>query len=574
MKNLRQHSSILGLIAGLAVTSAALAGDDPLKLELSNDIVLRALADELDRGKSGLKIQDMGPPYFASCSLGDNTVIAVTAKLGAVTSQWSVEHSRWLRCDVRVGSYELDQTNFSSGGGMPFFGGGRGSSEAQVPIEDNYSAIRQAVWWAMDRTYKGAVETLAAKKAVMEAKIIEDKPPDFTRAEPVVYFEPKVDLTLPKAQVLEMATTLSGIFRDFPDMKDSGVFVRASAAHRYLVNSEGTHIRTSAGWWSVRVSATVQAEDGMEMTGSLELVAQERSELPPAAELEGEVRKLAQQMLDLRKAPVLDSYSGPVLLDAPVATSMFARMFGHRFSGGQRPVGSRGTDPEDFSNKLQKRILPRFAQAVDDPTREKVNGNLVMGHYLYDEEGVRARPVSLVENGRLVGLLMSRNPSKEFAASTGHGRMYGASSRAAVGCLTLTATEGLEETALRQELVDSAQDEGLPYAIRVAGLGSISSEGRDESGGGNPLIVYRVFPDGREELVRGVQFARVDLKAFKRVLAYGDELFVLNAGQSQTVAAPAMLFEELDLAKIDRDFDKPPVLPAPLARPGSTFRTP
>lgn len=80
--------------------------------------------------------------------------------------------------------------------------------------------------------------------------------------------------------------------------------------------------------------------------------------------------------------------------------------------------------------------------------------------------------------------------------------------------------------------------------------------------------MYKVYPDGREELVRGAEVANVDLRAFKRLLAAGNTPHVLNEGarsQGQTVAAPAMLFEELDLARIDRDFDKPPILPTPLA---------
>ena len=84
-----------------------------------------------------------------------------------------------------------------------------------------------------------------------------------------------------------------------------------------------------------------------------------------------------------------------------------------------------------------------------------------------------------------------------------------------------------------------------------------------------PLVMHKVFPDGKEELVRGAQFGELDLKTFKRVLAVGDKLAVINEGHGSsgsTIATPALVFEELDLAKIDEDFDKPPILPAPLAR--------
>ena len=84
-----------------------------------------------------------------------------------------------------------------------------------------------------------------------------------------------------------------------------------------------------------------------------------------------------------------------------------------------------------------------------------------------------------------------------------------------------------------------------------------------------PLVMHKVFADGREELVRGAEISRLELKAFKKILAGGDKSYVLNSGsgsQGRTVAAPAMLFEELDLAKIDKDFDKPPIIATPLAR--------
>ena len=54
----------------------------------------------------------------------------------------------------------------------------------------------------------------------------------------------------------------------------------------------------------------------------------------------------------------------------------------------------------------------------------------------------------------------------------------------------------------------------------------------------------------------------------EQALADTENIYVLNTGGRavQTVAVPAPLFEEVDFAKIDRDFEKPPILPTPLAR--------
>ncbi len=279
----------------------------------------------------------------------------------------------------------------------------------------------------------------------------------------------------------------------------------------------------------------------------------------------------------MQNAPVLtDAYAGPVLFEPQAAAAIFARQFARRFAGGQRPVGSR-TAPDDFARKLDKRVLPTFLNVCDDPTQAEVAGQTALGHYRIDDQGVPAARVELVSAGRLKALLMSRNPSKEFASSNGHGRGPLAP-RAGVGCLLVTAQPASDAATLRKELLEACDDEGLSYGIRIATLGDGGGGSeryggyggeRDDFGGVMPLLAYKVFPDGREELVRGAEFARFDLKAFKRMLAAGDAPHVLNTGgwaTGRTIAVPALLFEELDLARIDRDFDRPPILPNPLAR--------
>lgn len=570
----------LGNLALLAMVwgAAPVWADEPAQAQMKTDVVLRALVDELERNHAELTLEDLARPYFIEYGLTDSNRCAVVAELGAVTSR-ADSRSRVLMTDVRVGSYELDNSNFQGGG----YGGRRGMSDADLPLEDDYQAIRQAIWWATDRNYKDVVETLVQKQAFMESKLIEDKPDDFTRETPAVYFEDRIDLALETAGFADLAAELSAVFREFPEVQSSGVSINAYAGNRYLVNTEGSRLRTAGQRFSIAVNATVQADDGMKLADAFTVYGRAAGELPPRAELLARCRQMATQLSALRSAPVLDSYTGPVLFDAEAAASIFARLFSAAFAGGQRPIGSR-TNPDDFANMLNKRILPRFLHVVDNPALQQLAGMPVMGHYVYDDQAVKAQAVTLVEGGRLKALLMSRNPSKEFKQSNGHGRgTYGA--RAGIGCLVVSAQPPTDAPDLRQELLDACAEEGLEFGIRIASLSSAVDEalprgmrGRGvdvaelmarRSAGITPLAIYKVYPDGREELVRGAEIARIDLKAFKRMLAAGDKPFVLNSasgGAYQTVAAPALLFEELDLAKIDRDFDKPPILPAPLAR--------
>lgn len=552
-----------------ALASRALA-QDVIAVQIEADAVLRALVDELQRGNEGLRLDGLPRPYFIEYALVDANTVSISAVLGAVTSK-SENRSRRLRADVRVGSYQLDNTNFRGGRR-----GGGGWWAASIPIEDDYNAIRQAIWWRTDRQYKSVVETLAKKKAFMESKTIEDKPDDFSREDPAVHFRPRAELSIDAGPLEDIALTLSRVFQTYPLVQSSGVTVTGAAGNKYLVNTEGTRIRIAKTRYSISANATVQADDGMNISSSISFPGRTPDDWPKLEEMAGRCREMAEQLIAVRSAPKLESYTGPVLFEAPAAATIFLRHFGRRFGGGQRPVGGR-TAPDAFSKKIGKRILPRTLSVLDDPTRESIHGVPVLGHYKYDDQGIAARPVQLVKDGRLKAQVMSRNPSKEFGKSTGHGRGSRGIS-ASIACLIVSDGQGMDADTLRAELIEAFQDEDLEFGIRIGSFGSLGGQGSGPSqfgmnpgfgsGGKAPLAMYRVFPDGREELVRGAEIGRFNIKAFKRLLAVGDKPYVLNlvSGGGTTVVTPAMLFEELDLAEIDRDFDKPPVLDSPLAR--------
>ncbi|UCF34576.1 MAG: hypothetical protein JSV78_04590 [Phycisphaerales bacterium] len=569
--------AILALVLVVFPAAPFAKGEDTLSVEMKNDVLLRALVDELERNKGGLRLEDLEVPYFIEFGLSDTSSGTVSASLGAMTHRDDSRRRR-LRTNVRVGSYELDNTNFRGGGGW-YFGGGYGwYGGASVPIEDDYNAIRQAIWWAADRGYKNVVETFERKKAEMKNLVIEDKPDDFSREDPAVYFEQHIEPAVDLGGFERMAVNLSGIFREYPDIQNSSVTVTGQLGNRYLVNTEGTRIRTSYRYYCVSATATVQADDGMEFSDSVSIPARKFEALPPLEEASGRCREMIENLIAVKNAPRLDeTYTGPVLFDAEPAATLFFNRFASQFAGGQRPVGSR-TSATDFENKLGKRILPRFIDVLDDPAMTEINGKPVLGHYVLDDQGVKAGPVTLVEKGRLQAQVMSRNPSKHFSKSTGHGRPG-----ATTSTLLVQVVNAANAAELKEQLLEICEDEDLEYGIRVASLGGMGGERYSRysfssydfdfpgygRGGSMPLRMYKLFPDGREELIRGAELAGIDMKAYKRMPAAGDEPYVYNTGSGahgKTVVAPAMLFEELDLAKIDRDFGKPPVLPSPLAR--------
>ena len=281
---------ILIVVIALAGWAGSTRADETVERALRDDVVLRALVDELQRGQDGLKLEDLARPYFIEYAVIDAARVDVGAEWGAITRS-AEGRQRRLRAEVRVGSYELDNTNFRGGGG----GGG------VIPTEDDYAAIRQAVWWATDREYKSVAEVYAQKKAFMESKLIEDKPPDFSHETPTVYIEERGPVAVAAAPLQQLAVALSAVFKDYPDLQDSGVSVQGLVGNEYLVNTEGTRLRSAGARYAVSVTATVQADDGMKLSDALAVYGETWADLPPAAELAARCRQLARTAA--RRAP-------------------------------------------------------------------------------------------------------------------------------------------------------------------------------------------------------------------------------------------------------------------------------
>lgn len=580
----------LTAITAFSVTSAP--ADDVLP---DNDVITRAMVDEITRSME-LQLEDLEKPYFIQYTTDDTVMYQLSASYGAVTSSQR-DRSRGFRSKVRVGSYELDNTNFTGDQGGFFFrfGGGGAGGRASLPIEDDYTAIRQAIWRATDQDYKNAVETLTKKRAYMRDKTFDDRPNDFTPAEPVEAVEPGAELAFDRGDWEQRLGRLSGHFKQFEWIQDSSVRLFVGAGNTAVVNTEGTRVRTADTGVLLIVNAEAQAEDGMKLSDNLIYTGERLSDLPDENRVRDDIATLATQLKKLMDAPILEQYTGPVLLEGLAAGQMFRQILAGGVAGQPDPVGTQRRtfgDVENLEKKIGQRILPRSFNVYDDPSVKKLGDTMLMGHYRYDDEGVKAKRVDIVTDGELVGMVMSRVPTKKLSHSNGHGRSApgGGDLDAAVGCLFIEDQEGLSHEELKAALMEAARDEGLEYALRIESLrapGITSSQSdmlsfflRMQRGGGRPSLgdpvhAYKVYvEDGREELVRGIEFGPVQVRSLKHVLAGGKSQAVYNyvgigfggATPPTSIIAPPVLFQELDLSKIEQEHDQLPILKAPLVR--------
>jgi len=519
------------------------------------DVLLQALSDELARSHKELVLEGLPRPYFIQYQVQDRQVHTLSASYGGLQRRDS-RRTRAFASRVRVGSYTLDNTNIPQ----------RGGQVSSLPLEDDYTAIRHAIWRATDEDYKAAVELLARKRAYLKDKTIEDRPDDFSAAPVVQTIEPIVVLDLDLDAWADKLRRLSSRFADQPGILDAEVSLWAGSETRWLVNTEGTKLRTSDSGLLLRIGAQLQAEEGMLLGDTLSYLAEKPDQFPEVASMMEDLDGMCAKLLALRAAPIEEHYVGPVLADPVPAGKIFEALLSEGVCARPPPLGRRDHRDSSFEKKLGLRILPRFLSVYDDPRGRRFGDVLLAGAYHFDDEGVPTGRVDLIEGGVLKTMLAGRAPTEKIKQSTGHGRSTGlGDAQASAACLFLSAEEGLSPDELKSRLIEAAREEGLAYGLWIRAL----QDGRPGQLG-DPIYAYRVYvEDGREELVRGLTFLPVSTRVLKRILEAGAEQSVHNSigGLAASYIAPAVLFEELELTRAQTEFDKRPILPPPTARP-------
>jgi TldD protein len=514
----------------------------------TNDVVLRALREEMDRSKAKLKMDNVAAPYYIEYRVTEIDQLDASAVFGALRGQ-ERGRGRLLRVVVRVGDYKQDS----------FFGTGEGTIDL-IPSDDDVFAIRHRIWLATDRAYKSATEALTAKQAALRQLKVDEPVDDFAQASPVESIEPLAhfpsdDLT-PWLHLLEEA---SGEYRTDKDLENFETSLRFTIQNRYFLNSEGTVSRSGHANYAIFIAGSTQAADGMLLQRSHADEGNSLKELPTREQFLDTTKKILETLKLLRDAPVVDEeYRGPVLFSNDAAATVVTELVEPNILGGKPKLGENARTTGRWSSSYKSRVLPDFINVFDDPTINTISSKRLFGNYTLDDEGVKAQRVSLIEKGQLVSYLIGRQPIRDFPVSNGHGRAAPAGSPAPrPGNLILQSTDPQPDATLKAKLIELCKKRDLPYGLYVETMGS-----RLE-----PRLLYRVWTkDGREELVRGAVFGDLDVRSLRSdLIAVGTLPDVDDRSEPVwfSVASPALLFDELQVKRTQAAKQKLPEYPAP-----------
>ncbi len=279
-------------------------------------------------------------------------------------------------------------------------------------------------------------------------------------------------------------------------------------------------------------------------------------------------------MLALRDAPLVEPYIGPAILRNRASGVFFHEIFGHRIEGHRQKDVDEG---QTFTKKIGQEVLPTFLTVHDDPTQAVFGEEDLRGFYRYDDEGIPAQDVRLVENGILKTFLLSRSPVEGFPMSNGHGRRQpGRKVVSRQGNLIVESTRQVSFDRLREMLIEECKTQNKEYGFLFEDIsGGFTGTGRrgPQSFKVLPIVVYRVYVDGRnDELVRGVDIVGTPLSSFSKIIATGDDPAVFNGtcgAESGWVPvsaiSPSILVSQIEIEKRTRSQDKLPILSPPIA---------
>jgi len=592
------------LLFALAFASTAFA-----QAPADNDHTLQAMRDEMARAKSRLELQipkldKPVRPYYLEYRLLDMDVREITAQFGALVTSTHTRN-RLMTVGARVGDYKLDSSNFISEEGFRGFIGPSGT----VGIDRDYDSLRQDLWIATDQAFKEAVETYSRKQAYLSSLARPSDIEDFSQVKAIQHIEPLVASDWTGRNWEQEARDSSAEFRAFPQIYESRVTYYLIFTTEYLLTSEGTELRANHSYAAIESGLSSLADDGMQVNHFYSTYAPRPADLPRPDAVRKALNVAGTELMAMRAAPPAPDYTGPVLFESRASGALLAAVLTPSLSGARPPLAFQPVVEQlmsslggrsDWSGKVGSRVLPASVALVDDPGAKDYKGNLLIGGYAIDEEGVPAEKITVVEQGKLRDLLMSRRPGPDFEKSNGHGRAaFLTDARPVMSNLFLSSTETLSKDDLKKKFLDTCRAEKLEYCMVVRQMDnpSISLLHQDDfsellaSFGGNaatdrlPLVVYKVYAaDGREEVVRGARINGFSPRMLRNIEAIGNDDFVFNYMQNQTagvagtslaafgtaqnglpasIVAPSLLFEEVEVRGARGEPKRLPLLPEP-----------
>ncbi len=532
-------------------------------LDSTSAIIFQAMEEEMDRSLNRLKIDIFDPPYFVKYQIRHNRHIKIVGSFGSLIQSDNFKN-RTLFVDVRIGDSKFDS---STPGSHQY------KIDQTLPLDDDLYVLKRALWYETDLRYKQAIMNFMKKKGRFISGVATHETPDYSRGhEPVSLLSPVPKFHPDMEALNDQVRQASALFKQAPEIEKSRVELHIDRAVRYYYDSDGNKIRSHSIHYQLMLGAWTKTESGSPIHDQETIFFSNPEDFPSHEELQKKVIQLISSIRELKNSPKAETYVGPALFSPDAAAVLIHEAVGHRLEGDRLRTASDG---KTFIKKIGKQILPPFLTVVDNPQIKQMDDIDLVGHYMYDDEGQKGDKVVLIDHGVLKSFLLSRSPVLEGERTNGHARSDGVKApMSRMANVIVQSEKKFSPEEMKRLLIEQIRLQNKPYGLLIKKLSGGETQTQSNNFQvfkGKPVYIYKVYPeDGREELVRGVEFVGTPLSMIGKVIATGDDNTVINGfcGAESgmipvTSVTPSFLLSEVELQTSPSKPLRRPILPPP-----------
>ncbi len=535
-----------------------------------NEVVLKAMQDELNRNLSELKAVGFDKPFFIMYGMREQKSAIVSATLGSILQ--TTDRSRRLRTTTRVlvGDYGFNDESLEDD-----LTSGPTAMDLPIPIGDDYDGIRRSYWSITDNVYREAARKFKQHQEALKelGKPLTEVPHrEFAKSQPVRMIGTLTPRSLDRATWEQRLRTLSAKFLKEPSINNSLVILSFAQGYDYLVSSEGSVIKVP--FQRCTYSVILQGKDSNGAPTFEQILHSVRTpdQLPAETQLASEIDQVLASLHNRSGATLPEAYSGPALFLGPAVANVLTRgVMGSReglVASDYIPTSKGfqfGEEGNSMDSKIGRNILHESLTIKARPHLKTFEGVELLGNFDVDDEGiVPPDELVLVEKGVLKNLMNNRTITHTAQTANGFGQ--------GPGVLDISTSFKDTEAVLKEKLLAQAKKEGLEFALIVRGSPLM---------GMGPMSVYKVsVADGKEELVRNAILSERNSRMLKRILgasgtraAYniggGEQAFGEmggGGGSTSCIVPTALLLEEVEIQSFRMPWQKETeYVPSPIA---------
>lgn len=533
-----------------------------LNLLYADDVVLKAMRDEVVRNYNKLYDKEFSKPYFISYSVYDNEVCGIDASFGGIKSTYNSK-KRIAKIDLRIGNSDFDNSNFITeiNNFKPDY--------SYINIEDNYDAIRWGLWYLTDEAYKNACETLSRKKAYRQKRDIKELYPEISFTKPVNLLIDDNKKTVLCNNYISLMKDISQIAKRYPNIRSIEFSFSFQKNIMRYADSNNSYFKRPITFLVFNIDVEIQDEKNYVKTDSRDFIYMDEDEF--RKNIISDVESYLDMFSKISKPIEIDYFLGPCVFEKDAAAQFINYLFVRNISFYPIPETEYDKyihyyyDIPKLVERVKRRVFPGFIKVYDDPLISRYNSISLAGSYQIDDEGVMPYRLMLVNNGILENIYSSKRPSKYFKTSNGRGRgrydmyIYPFSSNVFV-----ESERGFKDEEFLKKVYGYAKEQGYD---EVAFIERLSSKFNDKDRGlPSPLVVYLLdIKTGEKRYLTNVDFEGVTLRMLRDIDFTSDKKYVYNFFQqgpfyySSSVLSSLIIPEKFFVREVEivRSHNKP-----------------